>query len=871
MRRRLRDEARLRDEMELHLELATEENIRRGMSPDEARRAARLAFGPAEHFKDEARDQFRSPILAAIAADIRYTVRTARRAPMMTTIAVLTLGMAIALATGAFTAVNSALFRALPYSHPNRLALVWGTTGGSASERQPVSFTNAMDWRRDVRPFVSLAAFSCEPRPILTLHGAPARASLMDVSLDFFRVLDTKPMLGRVFDSTDFSSPADVAPDAIILTYPIWRDRFGSNPAVVRSRVFLNGAPVTIIGVLRPDFAPLPASLACRPELYRPLASRYDDAQRTWSFLKIVARIAPDASIEQAQAALDVENARLAAAHPQSNRGAGARVALLGDALTTELRPLLTYAQLGTLLVLLVACTNVGSLLVARAATRRRELSIRMAMGASRMRIARQVATECLLLGAASGLLGLLLVEIGKGVLNAGVGDAFPDPRGLAVDWRVVVVAVVLTLAATVVFGFATAARSLGDASWLTASLRDGGRTSSATRSRFGRLVVASQLAIALVVLLGAGLLARSYRKLRDVNAGFDPTRVMTAQISLPDATYPRGARQVAFFRNVIARISAQSSVVAAGAVSILPESPNFDRTNARVVGKTYAANEAPTPDVYRVTPGYFAAMRIPLREGRLFAETDDDRHPLVAVIGETMAKALFPGTSAIGRRIWTGAGNAERTVVGVVGDVYQYGLDSAKTMQLYVPHADNSGGDLTLVVRSAGSLSPMPALLRNAVHAVDPGVPVDEIASMNQVLDASGARRRLLARLSLIFAIAAVGLASLGLYGVIAYSVSQRTREIGVRKALGATTRSVVLHVLGETSSFVVAGIGIGFVAAAALGRVIAPLLFGVTAVDGVTFLLAPLALVGVALGASVWPSVQAGRVDPAIAMRDE
>jgi putative ABC transport system permease protein len=860
-------ERRLREEFELHIELATEANIRRGMSPEAARRAARIAFGAAEQFKDEARDQFRSATLASLGQDLRYALRGARRSPALATVAVLTLAAAFALTTSAFTAVNGVLIRSLPYPEPDRLALIWGTVRGK-SNRDPVSFTNAMDWQRETHAFESLATFSCTPRPILAVRAEPARASMMEVSAEFFRVLQARPMLGRLFESTDFEPGANAV---VVLTNGLWRDRFGSDPSVIRSRVMLDGRPVAVIGVLPADYSPLATSLACRPELYRPLASRYDDAQRSWSFLKVVARLRSDASLERAQADLDVVSARIADAHPETNGGHGAAIVSMKEYLTRPLRRALAFVQVGALLVLLIACANVTSLLLARATVRRRELSIRVALGASRGRLARQIVTECLLLGVVSAMLGMLLTAGASGVLGRIAGDAIPDPRGLTVDWRVVAFAIVCSLIATTVFGLAAVAKSRGDGTWLLSSLRDGGRGGSASRSRLARLVVASQLALAMVVLVSAGLLARSYRHLRDVEAGFDPAGVLTARVSLPDATYPRGVREVQFFRQVLDRLTAQRGVIAAGAVSILPESPNFDHTNVKVVGRQYTPGEEPTPDVYRVTPGYFAAMSIPMKAGRAFSELDDDQHPPVAVINETMASELFPGAPALGRRIWTGAGNNERTIVGIAGDVYQYGLDNARTLQLYVPHADNSGGDLTLVVRSVGRANALSALVRESVRAVDAGVPVDDIMTMDDVLAASGSRRRLLASLSLTFAIGALALAAIGLFGLIAYSTAQRTQEIGVRMALGATARAVVVRVVGDGLALALGGLAAGAVACVFLSRLTAPLLFGVAATDATAMAAAAAALLLVAILASLAPAARASRVNPVIALRGD
>jgi putative ABC transport system permease protein len=413
--------------------------------------------------------------------------------------------------------------------------------------------------------------------------------------------------------------------------------------------------------------------------------------------------------------------------------------------------------------------------------------------------------------------------------------------------------------------------KSHGEGASMVSSLRDGGRGSAAVKSRLGRAVVAGQLAIGLVVLFGAGLLMRSFERVRSVHPGFNSAGVTTARVSLPDATYPRGKRQVVFFEQVLGRIAAQPGIAAAGAVSILPESPNFDHTPVKVAGRPYGPNEEATPDVYRVTPGYFAAMQIPLRAGRWFTASDDDRHPLVALVNETMARTLFPDGSAVGGRMWTGAGDAERTIVGVVGDVNQYGLESARTMQLYVPHADNAGGDLTLVVRSATRVPPAATLVRDAVSSVDAAIPVDDVSTMDQVLAASIARRRLLATLALVFALGATGLAAIGLYGLLAYAVTQRIREIGVRMAIGATRAAIVRFVIRDAFAPVLLGVIVGFAIAATLSRLIVPLLFGVSATDVPTLVAAPTALLIVAVGACIVPAFRAASVNPAAALRGE
>ncbi len=626
----------LDDELRYHIDRQTDDNIGRGMSPGAARRAALVAFGGAEQVKEEARDQFRSPIVTAFAQDIRYALRVARRTPFLSAVLLGTVAVAVGLTTSAFSAVNGVLLRALPYVQSDRLALVWGTTRGKTN-LDPVSFTNAMDWRRDTKSLRSLAVFSCTPRPILAARGEPRRVTMMEVSADFFSVLGARPVLGRLFAGTDYSPEAG---PTIVLTHALWRDRLGGDPSVVSTRVLVDGVPAIVIGVLSPDYAPLPTSLACRPEIYRPLPSRYSDAQRSWSFLKAVGRLAPGATLEAAQAELNVENARLGGIFPSTNGGRGSRIVSLRDFVVAPLRPALLFAQAGAILVLLIACANVASLLLARATVRQHELSIRLALGASRARVARQIVTECALLGAAGGVAGVLLAFAGADVIGRLAGDTLPDPGGLTVDWRVLLFGALTSIGAATMFATTAVAASLGEGTRSLSSLRDGGRTTSLGRSGLRHAVVTAQLAMATIVLVAAGLLARSYHRLVSVRPGFDPSGVVTARVTLPDALYPRGERQVRFFEGVVARLTRQPGVIAAGGVSILPESPNFDQTNARVVGREYAAGEEPTPDVYRVTPGYFDAMRIPREAGRLFTSADDDRHPLVAVINTAVCRS---------------------------------------------------------------------------------------------------------------------------------------------------------------------------------------------------------------------------------------
>jgi putative ABC transport system permease protein len=857
---------RLDEEVRLHVEMESAAFIRCGMAPEDARRAARLAFGAAERFKDEARDAWRSRFGAELAQDLRYALRAAKRSPLLTSVVVGTLAVTIGLATGAFSAVNAVLLRALPYPSADRLVLIW-RTDTHALARGPVSFTNAMDWQANSPSLQGLTVFSCPARPILTGRGAAGRLTAMETSATFFDVLGARPFLGRTFDRADFEAGNTTV---VVLGYSLWRDRFGADPGIVNAGIALDGVSYTVVGVLRPEFHALPSSLTCHPDLYRPLTVRYDDTQRSWSFLRAIGRLRGGATLAGLRSELAVEATRQAAAFPEANRGHGVDAGSLTEELTQTIRPILLLVQAGALLVLLIACANVTNLLLARASARRREFGLRVALGADRGRLARQITVECLGLAVLGGGLGVLLAGIATSLSHRFGG--LSDIADVTLDARVVAFAVAITLSVAAALSVAlVVVGEARDTGAVVRALRERGRGASAGKARLRRGLVAAQVSLALVALVGAALLARSLGRLQAVPPGFDARGVLTAVVALPDATYPRGAKQIAYFRALTERLGGLPGVSAAGAVSILPESPNFDQTNARVVGRAYAPGTEEVADVYRVTPGYFRALAIPLVAGRLFTEQDDDRHPPVGVLNEEMARTLFPGRSAIGQRLWTGAGNTERTIVGVVADVYQYGLDTKRTMQFYVPHAENSGGQLTLVLRTGGNPATLAPAVRAAAAALDPDVPVDQVATMDQVLTASAGRRRLLAVVSLALGLGALVLAAIGLYGVMAYMVSLRTNEIGIRMALGATARDVLGGVVRDGLAVALRGVVPGVAAALVAGRLMKALLFDVTPTDGIAYGGAALVLLLVTIASCAFPARRAARLDPVAALRQE
>ena len=803
--------------------------------------------------------------------DLRYAARMLRNSPGFTLVAMLTLALAIGATSSIFSVVNAALLRSLPYTDPDRLVLLWGThkRADALNLRSQICFPDVEDWRKSNRSFEEIAAYAGW-HPIVTGAGSAEKIAAVRVSPSYFSVMKTPPLLGRTFAPEENLGNKD---SVIVIGYGLWQRKFGGDPGVIGKPISLNSGVYTIVGVMPPEFRPLPASLTGEPaELYRPLSKELSDEIRNGHHLRGIGRLKSGVSLENAQAELNVIARQLEQQYPDSNTGQGVRLVKLQDDLVRNVRSALIVLQTSVLAVMLIACANLANLLLARSTARRQEIAIRAALGAARSRLIRQMITESALLAALGGLAGILLAVFGVRALTAFGSKVIPELSAVRMDARVLAFTALVSALTGLIFGMAPAGQ-VAITSLIT-SLREGGRSSgtSSSRNRSRNLLVISEMALALVLLTCSGLLIRSFLNLRGVYPGFDARNVLTVNVGLPIQKYPSGARREVFFHDVLARVQHTPGVRSAAAVSVLPESANFNQMGMDIQGRSFDRGDAPSLDQYEVTPAYFRALSIPLLRGRVFSDGDDAGHSPVAIINETAARRLWGERDPIGAKVRTGGPDGLwRTIVGIVGDVYQYGLDSQKTMQIYVPYFQNRVLDMTLLVRTDVEPLSLASAVQSAVFAVDKDQPVTEIATMEEVLADSIAGRRFSTVLLLIFGSGALVLAAIGVYGVISYSVSQRTSEFGIRLALGAQRGDVLGMVLCQGLRLVLGGIALGLIAAFALTRLVASLLFGVSATDLLTFSTVPVILGAVALLASYVPAWRATHVDPMTALRYE
>jgi putative ABC transport system permease protein len=799
-------------------------------------------------------------MLEALRQHLRFAFRSLSRSPSFTAVSILTLSLGIGSATAVFGVLSAAFLRPLPYASPDRLIAISETRRG---EEISVSYPNFLDWREQNRTFQQLAAFA--PRtPALAAEGtAPERVRAQVVTSNLFGVLGVAPIRGRGFiESEERVGTERVA----VIGYGLWQRRFAGAEGVVGRTITLDRVAHTVVGVMPPNFD-FPGGLVYAPaEVWLPMGLAITDDwnnRQSHPGIAAIGRLRDGATLASARIDLSSIALRLTEQYPASNRDQSVLLRTALDAIVGELRPGLSLVGGAVAVLLLITCANVAGLFLARAVSRHREIAIRSALGASRMRVVGQLVMESLTLAISGGVAGLLLAWWGVH-LAAPVLDGLPRLAQITVDWRVVLFAVGVTMSAGLLFGVGPALAATGES--IDRWLRERGRSTSAASARVRRVLVGGEIALSLALVVGATLLARSFANLTATPGGIDPSGVLTFEVRVPDAAYPTRATIERFYSDLVDRLGAVPGVAAAGGISTLPFTGGGSQSGIRATG----AVEERRTDVAVVTPGYFRAMGMELVRGRLVTPADDSAAPKVAVVDERFAERFWPNEDPLGKRV-EGWGFRELTVVGIVRHVKNYGVGADSREELFVAHAQRPTARMVIAVRSRGDSAALAASVRRVVGALDASLPVYNVRMMSDVVDATVAAPRLSTIVSSTVAILALMLATVGLYGVLAFVVGQRRHEIGVRMALGAAPASVATLIVRQALVVTASGIAVGVVGAVVVGRMVRSQLFGVTATDPVTLIVAAVAFLGVAVVASWVPARRAAGVSPVTALREE
>jgi len=794
--------------------------------------------------------------------DLRYGVRSFLKRPGFLVIAVSTLALGIGATTAMFTVVNSVLLRPLHFPEPERIVLLEGVNPQHGIMQSNMSVPDIVDWQQQSQSFEQIAAFTTT-NVFLATGDETERVRAAIVSPEFFPLFRTNPIHGRLFQPDDFQRGKEPA----VISYTLWQRRFGGSTSVLNSKVMLSGEATTIVGIMPAGF-----TYPYDSEVWWAYGLDGPRERRDNRYMEVVARLKPNVPMGQAQAEMDTINQRLAQNYAETNSNWSVRLIELQGRLVGDLRTSLLILLGAVAFVLLIACANVANLLLARAAYRQQEIAVRTALGASRMRVVRQLLTESVLLSLVSGLLGLALSIWLIKLLIAITPPDTPRLDEIRIDLRVFAFTLGVTLLAGLLFGLFPALQMSRPN--LNEVLKDTGRRAeTGSRNRIGGLLIVSEIALSFILLAGAGLLIKSFQNLREINPGFNANNVLTMRLSLPPGTWQKGEEwRASFYKQLIDSIKATPGLQSAGAVLSLPlggDTFNVGRSLVRE-GHPMTPDEATDAMYLTVNGDYFQTLQIPLKAGRFFTDQDNSASPKVVIVNETMARQLWPNENPIGRRftIWRDEKFA-REVVGVVGDT-KGSLDKDPQAQMYVPYSqDPNWNSLTMVARTKGEPTALAGSVRDAIRAFDKGVPTYNLKTMNDVVSTSAAPRRVPMLLLSAFAGVAMLLAMLGIYGVTSYYVTQRTHEIGVRMALGAQVVDVLKLVVRRAMLLAVVGIGIGIAGAVAVTRYLATLLFGVKPIDTITFIGVALLLALVVLVACLVPARRAAKIDPLEALR--
>jgi putative ABC transport system permease protein len=873
-------------EIKEHVRLLREHYRRQGMTEEEASQAARRQFGNQTLLQEDRRAMKTIPAVESIRCDLVYATRMLRKNPGFTVAAAITLALGIGANAAIFSICNSLLFKPLPFDEPDRIVMLWerGATGALMT----VAPANFVDWRNQTRSFREMAAINPNSSFILGSQNEAVRLAGAAVSSNFFSLLGVRFAMGRNFTAEE-ERPGNNR--VAILSYRIWQERFGADPDIVGSQIKLNDASYTVAAVLPADFRFGSRAADFQPrnqgvagdqfvvnavmdqfDIWVPLAFHQEHLQRGTHPLRVIARLRPAVPLAQAQAELNVLGTHLASQYPADNRDKGIRAVPLQEQATGTIRVALQMLLIAVGLVLLIACANVANLLLSRAAGRRSEMAVRVALGAGRWRIAQQLLTESLLLAGIAGTAGFFLALIAMAVLGPYLPADLSRAGGVTPDARILAFTAFISLASGIVFGLSPLIGTAGERAgeWLKASTRVAGGGQSLLRNG----LAVAQIAIALLLLIGTGLMVRSFVKLIHVPPGFRSEGILTARLSLPAARYPDNHAIAAYERELLERLKGSPGMQSAGFTTYLPLSGSDNGWAFIIEGRPPLPTGIFNMAKYRpVSAGYFETLGIPLLRGRSFARGDESGgSPWVVVVNAALAREYWGAEDPIGQRLMFGS-ETWRTVIGVVVDVRHEGLGGETKPEMYVPmdHAPNVERDPTMVVQAALDAGSAASQLRELLSAADRTVSVDRIETMDRVVSGSVAQPRFRTFVLAAFSLLALVMASIGVYGVINYLVTQRTREFGIRMSMGATQTDVLRLVLRRAAALIGAGTCLGLAGATLLVRFLAKLLFETAPVDPLTFVIVPVVLATVALLASYVPARRATRVDPMIALRYE
>jgi putative ABC transport system permease protein len=870
--RRKKTEQELDEELGAFLELAAEEKMKSGMSRKEALRQVRLERGNLDVSKELVRSGGWESFVETCWQDLVYAARTLRKSPSFTFVAVLTLALGIGATTAIFSVVYGVLLQPLPFNDATRLILLNETTPrvGVVS----VSYPNFQDWRAQTSRFSQIAAVSSVGFNLAGVNQ-PEAIRGEAVSPNFLSVLGVKPALGRDFDPSE--EKAGAAP-VLLLSYALWQSHFGAEPSVLGRTIMLDGKGYTIVGVLPADFRwpekvdvlePIGVWVGQKPHEAAERGQRGD--------LVVLGRLAQAATFAQAHAEMEGIASRLAKEYPEANDQFGVQLKPIRDAFVSEMRPAILALFGAVIFVLLIACANVANLLLVRGSGRTREIALRLALGASRTRIVRQMLIESFLLALVGGAIGLFLAFAGIKSMTEMIGVDRLSGATVAIKGVVLLFAVGIVALATFVFGLLPALRSTKTD--VLANLKEGsaGAGTGASQNRLRGVFVVAELALSLILLTGAGLMMKSLHLLLSVSPGFQPDRVLHMEMDLRSEQYDKDPAVVSFWKRVLDQVSTLPGVQSASVGTNLPMMDSHDRTDITIEGMPLPKpGSFPHPDLHVTSTGYFATMGIPLLSGRTFTEADNENAQKVGIINARLAKEFFPNGDAVGKRFTFGRPSEKEApkwieIVGVVGDTRLYGLTNPARFEVYGAFPQWTPNNMDLLVKTSVDPAAMTSAIRGAVASIDKDQPIFAITTMNQLVSDSVSTRTFTLILLGLFSGLALVLAAIGIYGVISYSVAQRTRDIGIRIALGASRKDIFHNVVGLGLRLTLVGLLFGLIGAFAVTRVLSSLLYGVHSTDAVTFIAVSLVLVVVALLASYLPARRAMRIDPIVALRYE